>query len=323
MSPDDLLQNQNGWSASALTHINGEDAVDFLDQFAAGNAQGTLEPHADYQQLFYSAAASIQNQVSAFEGTTPFYPGENVTFTFENGTVVGPTPWLATSDLIGYTPPIFDGQDFYNFFVVNSAPGLYRRSRKREAQDDSSGGVATTTTNSLAAASGTFAASLASGTFASYAAVTTTDPLAATSTTAGWNNQAYPHPVYVQPNLGGGNGEILTGYFLNDSSTAVLSIPSFNVQDNAIQSFSDTVGSFLRLAKGANMQRLVVDLQKNGGGLNLLAEDTFRHVSGVSKFVFQATLTVPVLSKHRSFWWKQIPCPRICQRNRQYVYKIL
>ena len=322
MSPDDLLQDQNGWSASALTHINGEDAVDFLDQFAAGNAQGTLEPHADYQQLFYSAAASIQNQVSAFEGTTPFYPGENVTFTFENGTVVGPTPWLATSDLIGYTPPIFDGQDFYNFFVVNSAPGLYRRSRKREAQDDSSGGVATTTINPLAAASGTFAASLASGTFASYAAVTTTDPLAATSTTAGWNNQAYPHPVYVQPNLGGGNGEILTGYFLNDSSTAVLSIPSFNVQDDAIQSFSDTVGSFLQLAKGANMQRLVVDLQKNGGGLNLLAEDTFRHVSGVSTFVFQEILTVPVLSKHRSFWWKQIPCPRICRRNRQYIYKI-
>lgn len=41
---------------SAITSINGIDATTYLDDFAANNSFGTLEPHADWNQLMESAA---------------------------------------------------------------------------------------------------------------------------------------------------------------------------------------------------------------------------------------------------------------------------
>lgn len=72
---------------------------------------------------------------------------------------------------------------------------------------------------------------------------------------------------------------MVIGYFLNDDITAVLSIPSFDVKSEAIFTLSDSVGEFIRKSKEARKERMIVDLQRNGGVGNLLAIDVFKQVS--------------------------------------------
>lgn len=66
------------------------------------------------------------------------------------------------------------------------------------------------------------------------------------------------------------------GYFLNSSSVSVLSIPSFDLFDVALSTAQTTVEEFIRRTQEAGLQRVVIDLQKNGGGQVLLAVDTFK-----------------------------------------------
>ena len=80
----------------------------------------------------------------------------------------------------------------------------------------------------------------------------------------------------MQPDLG--DTGVITGYFLNHTSTAVLSIPSFYAYGDAVVSFSDTIGEFLRRSKQAGMTKVVIDVQQNGGGDTLLAVDAFKRV---------------------------------------------
>ena len=68
----------------------------------------------------------------------------------------------------------------------------------------------------------------------------------------------------------------ITGYFLRDSSIAVLSIPSFEMTGSALSSFSETTGNFLKTSVEAGIKKVVIDLQQNYGGEILLATDTFK-----------------------------------------------
>jgi hypothetical protein len=70
--------------------------------------------------LFGIQLLSSENSFSIFEGYTTFYPGDNITFTFENGTELTET-WLAIYNDPGDMGPLSTGGDFYNFFVL----GLY------------------------------------------------------------------------------------------------------------------------------------------------------------------------------------------------------
>ena len=80
----------------------------------------------------------------------------------------------------------------------------------------------------------------------------------------------------AQPSLG--DGGVITGYFLNDGDTAILSIPSFEMNSEAVIPFSTAIGKSIDKSKRARRSRLIVDLQNNGGGDNLLATDTFKQV---------------------------------------------
>lgn len=42
-----LIEERIGWESLAIAKINGEDATEYLSQFAALNSIGNLEPHAD------------------------------------------------------------------------------------------------------------------------------------------------------------------------------------------------------------------------------------------------------------------------------------
>lgn len=86
----------------------------------------------------------------------------------------------------------------------------------------------------------------------------------------------YPHPVIVQEGLG--SGGFGSGYFIQDSKIAVLSIPSFFMPGSFAESFQDLVTSFLKKSKDAGMEKLVIDLQGNGGGVVMLGIDLFKQV---------------------------------------------
>ena len=234
--------------------INGQDVTDYLTQFAALNAIGGLEPNADWNQLMSSPALDIQNLYSIFEGLITFYPGENIAFTFENGTSLDPEPWLAIYNSQGDTGPLSTGGDFYNFFVL----GLYPASYNSSATSAAATSGATAAATSAAASSAPAAAS------------------SSASTPTSWDNSAYPtNPAVVQPDFGATG--VLSGYFLHDISVAVLSIPSFQSPD--VESFSDTIGNFIKQSKDAGLQKVLIDLQQNGGGDTFLAIDAFKQVS--------------------------------------------
>lgn len=267
---DDLIEaidQDVGWTPSAVSTINGDDVVSFLTRYAVINAPGNLEPNADWNDLMSSAAGDVQGLYSAFEGNTIFYPGENITFNFENGSTTGSLPWLALySNLIFDNPPsLSSGQDLYDYFVLGISPP--------------SNSTAAASTSVPAAASTSFAA--ASSTVA--AATATTTEGSADATPSNWGYlPAYPNdPVVSQPNLGLLNGGVVSGYFLNDEVTAIISIPSFDVTAEAVASFSSTVGQFLEKSKSAGRTRLIIDLQRNDGGGELLAIDAFKQVSNL------------------------------------------
>ncbi|KAL9014819.1 MAG: hypothetical protein Q9173_000543 [Seirophora scorigena] len=148
-----------------------------------------------------------------------------------------------------------------------------------------------TTASTVVAAVNTLTASNASSTsdvsaLSTYAGDTadSTATAAATSTVddgpatvTGWDNIAYPtDPIVAQPDLAEVNGGVLTRYILNATVTAVLSIPSFLVNlENAV-SFSTTVQDFLIKSKAAGCTRVIIDMQRNTGGSDLLATDTFK-----------------------------------------------
>ena len=110
-------QTDGTWQPSAISKINGLDAQEYLDDFAATNAIGSLEPHADFNQLMTSPAQDIQSIFSTWGGGAMFYPGDNLTFLLENGTTV-PTNWLAIYSYPTTTGALETGGDFYNFFVL-------------------------------------------------------------------------------------------------------------------------------------------------------------------------------------------------------------
>ena len=266
--PDDLLEAQSNtasWQPSTITKIDGQNVKTYLEKFAALNAIGTVEPHADWNQLMSSPALDIQGLYSFFEGYTTFYPGENITFTLENGTQLGPEPWLAIYNSQGETGPLATGGDFYNFFVLGFYPASLNAGTGSSGEGlnfDQAGAE-----NPLTLESPTNSSN------ASSAATSTLAP----ATPSSWKNVAYPDvPDVAQPDLG--TSGVLTGYFLEDISTAVLSIPSFLAFGESVVTFSDTISESLKRSKNAGMKKVLIDLQQNSGGINLLAVDAFKQV---------------------------------------------
>ncbi|KAL8780137.1 MAG: hypothetical protein Q9213_006621 [Squamulea squamosa] len=284
---DDLLEAEDpaipsDWVPSAIATINGVSTTDSLKRFAFANSPGTLDLHTDWNQIMSNPANDIQGILSPWEGNTPFWPGNHLTLVFENGTELPQLPWVATYSIPEDTPPITSGDAFYRIFVLGDFSDLDPAADGSPTEDPSNGGTsfpnATATANSTVLAFSSIASTVTAS------ADPSADPTAlATASTSevdepqptGWDFFPYPpNPVTVQPNLGFGG--VITGYFLNDDVTAVLSIPSFDINSEAILTFSDSVGEFIQKSKDAGKERMIIDLQRNGGGGNLLATDIFK-----------------------------------------------
>ena len=196
-----------------------------------------------------SFAAYIQDDYSIFESYIEYYPGERITLGFENGAVLDPEPWIAIYNSPGPTGPLATGGDFYNFFVL----GFYPASFDANATDPcaASDGSSNSTATSINSTS-----------------TNTSDPGAGATATS-WPDSAYPNDTDIfQPGLYPDGGGFLTGYFMKNISTAVLSIPTFDMSDDDIQTFSDTVQSFINASHAAGMQKILIDLQQNLGGIH-------------------------------------------------------
>ncbi len=193
---DDLAASNNfaSYTPSAIASINGIDTTTYLTEFASNNSYGTLEPHADWNQLMLSAAQDIQGFASVFNGGATFFPGDTITFKLENGTEINDT-WLAVYYSQGNTGPLETGGDFYNFFVL----GFYPASYDPDLIDDNTINITALSAASSAAPSSTVSAAAASAT-------------ANSSCTQSWGNAAYPDcPDIAQPDLGGDNGGYVSG----------------------------------------------------------------------------------------------------------------
>jgi hypothetical protein len=85
---------QLGCNASAITTINNQSALDFLSNFAIQNAQGYLEPHADWNSLMFTPTQAILGNANSFSGLASLYPGDEIIFEFEDGSNVTDN-WVA------------------------------------------------------------------------------------------------------------------------------------------------------------------------------------------------------------------------------------
>jgi hypothetical protein len=121
---EDLLQGRlQGYAASPVTQINGIDVVEFLTEFADLNADGYLEPHADWNSLMDNPALAVSGDLSMFQSAT-FYPGDELNATFKNGSNVL-SYWLASYNELDDTGPLTTAGDFYNYFVLGLLPASY------------------------------------------------------------------------------------------------------------------------------------------------------------------------------------------------------
>ncbi|KAI1640957.1 hypothetical protein F4809DRAFT_588177 [Biscogniauxia mediterranea] len=250
---DILGRLQYGWDISPIETINGEDVIDFLTRFAALQSIGMVEPNGDWNQLMSGPAQDILGAVSVFSGGATFYPGDPsqgywgdaLNFTFANGSDPLETYWLAIYNNPDFTGPLTTGGDFYNYFVLGLLPDSYDEVELPEAFADAS---------SIGNDAG--------------------------NTTTGWSEVsegAYPdNPNIIQDNLASDGGGFITGYFLDDVSTGVLSIPSFNEYSDSIGTFADAVAYFTGNATERGISKVVIDLQQNYGGTSMLAFTTFK-----------------------------------------------
>ncbi|KAI9641314.1 hypothetical protein NHQ30_010116 [Ciborinia camelliae] len=284
---DDLFDSDffTTFQPSAIKSINGKDANTYLSDFASVNSVGTLEAHSDWNQLMLSAAQDIQGSFNVFSGAATFYPGDNITFVLENGTS-WTEKYLAIYDSPGPTGPLQTGGDFYNFFVLGFYPASYDPDAN-DSEDDSS--IESATSSMTAAATST-----------------TTTPAP-----TGWNNTAYPDiPDIAQEDLGTFGDGVVSGYFLNSTSISVLSIPSFDVDGDAVFSFQQTIAQFINQTQAAGLKKVVIDLQQNYGGQSLLAIDTFKQFfPNIDPFVgsrMRAHSSADVLGKTLTPYWDSL-----------------
>jgi hypothetical protein len=159
------------------------------------NSWGYVEPHAEWNALMSSPTLDIQGGLTTLSGGGSFYPGDNLTFDFENTTSIE-TVWVAIyGELANYTGPLATGGDFYNYFVLGLLPDSF---------DDSS----------------LIPPPLSGGD-------------APAPATTNWNEASYgafpEDPDVAQPDLGVLGGGVVTGYFYGDISTGVLSLPTFDM----------------------------------------------------------------------------------------------
>lgn len=111
-----------GGNASAITHINGEPAVDYLSNYVRQYA-GSQDFDAAYNSMFYQqshfVSAKTMGDFATGGGGSLIYHGANATLTFQNGTTISTENF---AQLRGDWTSITDGPSFYAKFCTPVEP---------------------------------------------------------------------------------------------------------------------------------------------------------------------------------------------------------
>lgn len=218
----DILHNNP--HASPVKKIDGQDVKSYLLNLAQKVGFGQ-EPDANYQFLFTLQGNNGPRKVLSptFQGyfsSRTLYSGNTFQITFENGTTVT-GEWMATvlSDFTG----VETGEDFYASFIRDPALATsYDMLNPPTTSTISSTTTASTTTT------------------------TTTSTATAIPTISG-----YPQPFIIH------SQQIASGYFLEDSDVAILSLPSYGPNTlEQIAEFQSVVQNFIFGAKAAKKTKV-------------------------------------------------------------------
>ncbi|KAF2084680.1 hypothetical protein K490DRAFT_48525 [Saccharata proteae CBS 121410] len=238
-------KNNATFTPSAVTAINGQDAVTWLEDFSQhGNLQ---DRDGLYNNVFYELA-QVQLGASG-SGTGMFsgggrgryvYPGPETVLTFANGTERTYENYARA--LVSFRG-VTDGASLADHYF------LYSDSGSTAAKDDETTG----TVPKLAVAD--------------------TDAAEATRPTAA---PGYPSPVAFESH------NFISGYYLEGddySDVAVLAVPNFvSSSGSAETAFQDTGSQFLAQAKADGKTKLIIDVSANGGGTILQGYDLFKQL---------------------------------------------
>ena len=231
---------------SPIDQIDGQDAVDWLKDFATQfSAAGVVEDHADFNGLMHNRARAVSAGVEfpSALNLQYLYPGETFEGTFKNGSSFSYDFTASTTvDFAG----VSSASEFYNGYVL-SDPGTVTSPSPGPPDDDTP--------------------------TASVSLLPTPSPLLSVG-------EPYPgNPIVKQLDWYGQVEAFgVTGYLLEEESIGVLCIPSFmaGTSSDSWLDFSETVQRFLTKCKNADIQKIVVDLQGNGGGISFLGLDLFK-----------------------------------------------
>lgn len=198
-------------------------------------------------------ALDVIQRHSTWSGEAKFYPGDNLSFVFEDGSDVQ-TSWWSYYNYRDSTGPIATGGDVYNLFVL----GLYPATNER---------------NATRIPDSTVARRHSKATFSDHKARSmkrddNNDDMA-------WKTGYGAYPQNPDINQSEALVGKVAGYYLRDISTGVLSINSFNLYGDDLKSFTQTVQNFIDSAKNEKIDHVIIDLQQNLGGKLGLAFDTF------------------------------------------------
>lgn len=290
---EDLLQARvQGYTPSPISKINGRDAIEYLTEFAALNTQ-YLEPHAEWNALMDSPALFVSGDLSTFQAAT-FYPGDELKAVLKNDTPAD-TFWLSIYNELDDTGPLTTAGDFYNYFVLGLLPDSYNENITWWPTLPQSNDTSDDNTPTLADL---------------YKGVCDQGSPSESS----WCEDsfgAYPNdPAVSQFDLDITGGGVVTGYFLEDISTGVLSIPTFQQYDPNIEEFNAAVDYFIGNATKSNISRVIIDLQTNSGGQVFLAYNTFKQffyrTDPYAASRIRSHELANVLGSTFSKWWKDL-----------------
>jgi hypothetical protein len=254
-----VQSREEGWTPSPVKKINGVDVIEYLTTFAELNSVGYLEPNADWNSLLENPSLDIQGSNSVLQSAV-FYPGDELTFSFGNDSDPLETFWLALFDEPYHTGPLTTPGDFYNYFVMGLTPASFDEKDPNHQwwpNEDPEDPDDTEETPDPTYGCDEGNPSLPNWCLTSYG--------------------AYPNdPIVSQDELSVIDGGVVTGYILEDISTGVLSIPSFWQTYSDTQEFFSAVDTFLETTKEKKIKKIIIDLQRNSGGLTLLALSVYQ-----------------------------------------------
>ncbi|KAF7508824.1 hypothetical protein GJ744_008701 [Endocarpon pusillum] len=223
-------------SPSPVSRIDGEDVDAFLQEEASRVAYH--DPDARWNSLFYRLPA----QNFGYFGIPRWYPGPTTTISFENGTEQTYTNRAILQEENSWSD-VSDGDSFYSIFVDPSSARTVRRQ-----------------------------ASLRTAPHV---------PTRLQQVREILDDGDADVPVgYPEPYITGPTEVYINGYFMdhpNIRNLAVLALQTFDTETDAdARRFQSLIEQFLAEAKSRGTEKVIIDLQSNGGGRVFLGYDAFR-----------------------------------------------